>query len=163
VSIEAMRPRAIPALDDERCFRNGTSAANRAFPATLIGPSTRDSGLLTVPGLPINGSGAFVGLIPATVLQRLLDDAHARLPRSCSSALTIVRFASSILKLLPRRPAAPHRCTTLSRAVVNAIFYIFYIALSGCQWRMLPKDFPPIPGRQRPVATDQPCPADARA
>ncbi len=27
------------------------------------------------------------------------------------------------------------------RAVVNAIFYI---AQSGCQWRMLPKDFPPF-------------------
>ena len=27
------------------------------------------------------------------------------------------------------------------RDVVNAIFYI---AQSGCQWRMLPKDFPPV-------------------
>ncbi len=31
--------------------------------------------------------------------------------------------------------------TTDLRAVVNAIFYI---AQSGCQWRMLPKDFPPF-------------------
>ena len=31
--------------------------------------------------------------------------------------------------------------TTERRAVVNAIFYI---AQSGCQWRMLPKDFPPF-------------------
>jgi transposase len=41
---------------------------------------------------------------------------------------------------------APHtgrgrQRTTRLRAVVNAIFYI---ALSGCQWRMLPKDFLPF-------------------
>jgi transposase len=41
---------------------------------------------------------------------------------------------------------APHkgrgrRRTTSLRAVVNAIFYI---AQSGCQWRMQPKDFPPF-------------------
>src|SRR5665213_1420335 len=45
-----------------------------------------------------------------------------------------------IAPLLP----APHKGrgrppTTELRAVVNAIFYI---AQSGCQWRMLPKDFP---------------------
>jgi transposase len=36
--------------------------------------------------------------------------------------------------------------TTELRAVVNAIFYI---AQSGCQWRMLPKDFPPYTSVQR--------------
>src|SRR5215468_9056855 len=32
------------------------------------------------------------------------------------------------------------------RAVLNAIFYI---AQTGCQWRMLPKDFPPFTTVQR--------------
>ena len=36
--------------------------------------------------------------------------------------------------------------TTPLRAVVDAIFYI---AQSGCQWRMLPKDFPPYTTVQR--------------
>jgi transposase len=36
--------------------------------------------------------------------------------------------------------------TTDLRAVVNAIFYI---AQTGCQWRMLPKDFPPFTTVQR--------------
>ena len=36
--------------------------------------------------------------------------------------------------------------TTVLRAVVNAILYI---AASGCQWRMLPKDFPPRSTVQR--------------
>jgi len=36
--------------------------------------------------------------------------------------------------------------TTVLRAVVNAIFYI---AQTGCQWRMLPKDFPPFTTVQR--------------
>ena len=36
--------------------------------------------------------------------------------------------------------------TTDLRAVVNAIFYI---AQTGCQWRMLPKDFPPYTTVQR--------------
>src|SRR6202035_4634090 len=39
----------------------------------------------------------------------------------------------------------PARCgrprETRLREVVNAIFYI---AQTGCQWRMLPKDFPPF-------------------
>jgi transposase len=36
--------------------------------------------------------------------------------------------------------------TTVLRAVVDAIFYI---AQTGCQWRMLPKDFPPFTTVQR--------------
>ena len=44
-------------------------------------------------------------------------------------------------------PHLPKKCrrgrprTTDLRAVVNAIFYI---AQTGCQWRLLPKDFPPF-------------------
>jgi transposase len=36
--------------------------------------------------------------------------------------------------------------TTALRAIVDAIFYI---EQSGCQWRMLPKDFPPFTTVQR--------------
>jgi putative transposase len=36
--------------------------------------------------------------------------------------------------------------TTLLRSVVNALFFM---AQSGCQWRMLPKDFPPYTTVQR--------------
>ena len=39
----------------------------------------------------------------------------------------------------PRRLGRPRR--TLLREVVNALLYI---ASTGCQWRMLPKDFPPF-------------------
>ncbi len=38
-----------------------------------------------------------------------------------------------------RRLGRPH--TTSLREVVNAILYL---ASAGCQWRMLPKDFPPF-------------------
>lgn len=43
--------------------------------------------------------------------------------------------------LLPpaRRDGRPR--TTDLRAVTDAVLYI---ATSGCQWRMLPKDFPPV-------------------
>jgi transposase len=43
--------------------------------------------------------------------------------------------------LPPPHKGRGRRRTTPLRAVVNAIFYI---AQSGCQWRMLPKDFPPF-------------------
>src|SRR5262249_33655581 len=49
-------------------------------------------------------------------------------------------------------PFMPPACTrgrprtTSMRAVLNAIFYI---AQTGCQWRMLPKDFPPFTTVQR--------------
>lgn len=42
------------------------------------------------------------------------------------------------LFLPPSKPQGRPRITNL-RCVVNAILYI---ASSGCQWRMLPKDFP---------------------
>ena len=45
----------------------------------------------------------------------------------------------------PSAPRGRTRQTSL-RDVVNAIFYI---AQSGCQWRMLPKDFPPYSTVQR--------------
>ena len=41
-----------------------------------------------------------------------------------------------------RRQARCRPRTTDLRDVVDAIQYI---ACSGCQWRMLPKDFPPVP------------------
>ena len=46
-----------------------------------------------------------------------------------------------IAPLLPpaRRGGRPR--TTDLRSVVDAILYM---ASSGCQWRMLPKDFPPV-------------------
>ena len=49
----------------------------------------------------------------------------------------------------PFMPAAAERGrprTTVLRAVVDAIFYI---AQTGCQWRLLPKDFPPYTTVQR--------------
>jgi len=45
----------------------------------------------------------------------------------------------------PARGRGRPRTTDL-RAVVNAIFYL---AQSGCQWRLLPKDFPPFTTVQR--------------
>ena len=48
---------------------------------------------------------------------------------------------SEIAEFLPKeRPGGRHRKTDL-REVVNALFYL---ASSGCSWRLLPKDFPPI-------------------
>ena len=49
----------------------------------------------------------------------------------------------------PFMPVAAERGrprTTILRAVVDALFYI---AQTGCQWRMLPKDFPPYTTVQR--------------
>ena len=55
----------------------------------------------------------------------------------------------------PHLPPPAHRGrtrTTKLRDVVNAIFYI---AQSGCQWRLLPKDFPPYTTVQRYFVTTQ--------
>jgi transposase len=60
-----------------------------------------------------------------------------------------LRYASDMTDeewavIVPYMPGEPRRGrprTTALRAVVNAIFYI---AQSSCQWRMLPKDFPPF-------------------
>jgi len=45
-----------------------------------------------------------------------------------------------IAPLLPAGRRGGRRRTTCLRRVVNAIFYLLQ---AGCQWRMLPKDFPP--------------------
>jgi len=48
---------------------------------------------------------------------------------------------AEIAEFLPKeRPGGRHRKTDL-REVVNALFYM---ASSGCSWRLLPKDFPPM-------------------
>ena len=47
---------------------------------------------------------------------------------------------------LPRRPAVGGRGRSDLRDAVNAIYYI---AQSGCQWRMLQRDFPPYSTVQR--------------
>ncbi len=47
---------------------------------------------------------------------------------------------AAIEPLLPARSGRGRPRTTSLREVVNAIFYI---AQSCCQWRLLPKDFPP--------------------
>jgi transposase len=60
-----------------------------------------------------------------------------------------LRYASDTTEkewaiIAPHLPAKSRRGrprTTDLRAVVNAIFYI---AQTGCQWRLLPKDFPPF-------------------
>lgn len=46
-----------------------------------------------------------------------------------------------IASLLPAAKSGGRKRTTELREVVNGIFYI---ASSGCPWRMLPKDFPPM-------------------
>ena len=45
-----------------------------------------------------------------------------------------------IASFMPKPKRLGRRRTTDLRRVVDAIFYM---ASSGCQWRMLPKDFPP--------------------
>ena len=45
-----------------------------------------------------------------------------------------------IVPFMPERRRFGPRCSTKLRAVVEAMFYI---ASTGCQWRQLPKDFPP--------------------
>jgi putative transposase len=47
--------------------------------------------------------------------------------------------------LPPAKPGGRPRSTNL-REVMNAILYL---ATSGCQWRMLPRDFPPLSTVQR--------------
>jgi transposase len=45
-----------------------------------------------------------------------------------------------IVPFMPERRRFGPRCSPKLRAVVEAMFYI---ASTGCQWRQLPKDFPP--------------------
>ena len=56
-----------------------------------------------------------------------------------ASNLTDVEWAMIVPVMPQRRRFGPRRSTKL-RAVVEAMFYI---ASTGCQWRQLPKDFPP--------------------
>jgi putative transposase len=45
--------------------------------------------------------------------------------------------------LKPHVPAAKHRGRPRLRNPCKILGAIFYVLKSGCQWRMLPKDFPP--------------------
>ena len=60
----------------------------------------------------------------------------ARYPSDCSNDEWFV-----IGPLLPKARSGGRRRTTCMRSVFDAIQYI---AATGCQWRMLPKDFPPV-------------------
>ena len=72
------------------------------------------------------------------------DDAarkhHSRDLERCPSDLTDCEWAL-ISPFLPVAKRGGRPRTTCLRAVVDAIQYI---AVSGCQWRMLPRDFPPL-------------------
>jgi len=57
---------------------------------------------------------------------------------SYSTDLTAAEF-SHITDLLPER-SRMGRPSWSSDIIINAIFYV---VKTGCQWRMLPKDFPP--------------------
>jgi transposase len=77
------------------------------------------------------------------------DDAarrdHARRPARYASDLTDREWALIVPFLPAPRPIGRPRSTDL-REVVNAILYM---ATTGCQWRMLPKDLPPPSTVQR--------------
>ena len=47
---------------------------------------------------------------------------------------------AAITKLIPAAKPGGRPRTVVMRAVLNALFYV---ARTGCAWRMLPKDFPP--------------------
>ncbi len=61
-------------------------------------------------------------------------------PGAVHSDLTAREWAL-ISPMLPAAKRGGRPRTTDLRAVTDAILYI---ASSGCQWRMLPKDFPPV-------------------
>jgi transposase len=46
--------------------------------------------------------------------------------------------------IAPELPAAPRRGRPRETSLRSVVEAIFYIAQSGCAWRMLPKDFPPF-------------------
>lgn len=61
--------------------------------------------------------------------------------RTYSSDLTDAQWATIEPLLPPHDPAKGGRsCSYSKREILNAIFYI---EKTGCQWRMLPVDFPP--------------------
>ena len=70
---------------------------------------------------------------------------HKREGLRYPSDLTDAEWALIAPLLPPAQPGGRPRTTDL-REVVNAILYL---ASSGCQWRMLPKNFPPVSTVQR--------------
>lgn len=64
---------------------------------------------------------------------------YARHHSAYSSDVTDREWALMVVHLSPAKPGGRPRTTCLRR-VVNAIFYLLQ---TGCQWRMLPRDFPP--------------------
>ena len=56
-----------------------------------------------------------------------------------STDLSDAQWALIEPHLPPSRPGGRRRKVNL-RAVINAIFYLLR---TGCQWRLLPRDFPP--------------------
>jgi len=67
-------------------------------------------------------------------------DEHSRDCARYPSDLTDREWVLIAPLLPPAKPGGRPRTTDL-RAVVEALLYL---ASSGCQWRMLPKDFPPV-------------------
>lgn len=65
---------------------------------------------------------------------------HARSGNRYASDLTDVEW-SLIADFMPPRKATGRPRTTQLRDVFDAILYM---ATTGCQWRMLPNDFPPV-------------------
>ena len=65
---------------------------------------------------------------------------HARAGQRYASDLTEREWALISPFIPPARRGGRPRTTDL-REVVNALLYM---ASTGCQWRMLPKDFPPL-------------------
>lgn len=65
---------------------------------------------------------------------------HARVGSRYASDLTDAEWAL-IAPLMPPRKTTGRPRTTSLRAVFDAILYM---ATTGCQWRMLPNDFPPV-------------------
>ncbi|SMC89083.1 Putative transposase of IS4/5 family [Fulvimarina manganoxydans] len=72
---------------------------------------------------------------------------HARLSQRYASDLTD-REWELLAPFLPppRRPGRPRSADL--REVANAILYLLSM---GCQWRILPKDFPPVSTVQLPT------------
>jgi transposase len=64
---------------------------------------------------------------------------HVRASGSYASDMTDREWALIVPSLPASRPGGRPRTTCLRR-VMNAIFYLLQ---TGCQWRMLPRDFPP--------------------
>ena len=64
---------------------------------------------------------------------------HARYGQRYASDMTEKEW-QLIAPFMPSQPARGRRRTTDLRGVVEAVFYLLQ---SGCQWDMLPKDFPP--------------------